>query len=152
MAQGQCNLAWCCENGKGTEQDAEKAVYWYSMDTELESMVAEIAPGRTAIALDPFKFQSLGDEKYKLAHELGHSLTGSLYRRYTPLDERGRNERRADRWAIEHLLPFPVLDSAISAGRTRPEELAEYFELPQKFIEMAVAYYTGPRGMTFSHL
>ena len=71
-------------------------VYWYSMDSDLESLVAEIVPGHTAIAIDPFKLKSLGDEKYKLAHELGHSLTGSLYRRNTPLDERGRNEQRAD--------------------------------------------------------
>ena len=70
-------------------------VYWYSM--ELESLVVETAPGETAIALDPGKLTGLGDEKYKLAHELGHSLTGALYRRNTPLDERGRCEQRADR-------------------------------------------------------
>ena len=124
-------------------------VYWYSMDSELESLVAEIAPGHTAIAIDPFKLKSLGDEKYKLAHELGHSLTGSLYRRNTPLDERGRNEQRADRWAIEHLLPFPALKAAVGDGCTQASELAERFDLPQPFIEMAVAYYTGPKGLTF---
>ncbi len=125
-------------------------VYWYSMDSDLESLVAEIVPGHTAIAIDPFKLKSLGDEKYKLAHELGHSLTGSLYRRNTPLDERGRNEQRADRWAIEHLLPFSALDQAIAAGHGTPSELAELFDLPQYFVEMAIAYYTGPKALTFT--
>lgn len=131
-------------------EEEQVPVYWYSMDSDLESLVAEIAPGQTAIALDPFKFQSIGDEKYKLAHELGHSLTGSLYQRNTPLDERGRNEERADRWAIEHLLPFPLLDRAVRAGYTTTAELAEYFELTQGFVEIAIAYYTGPKGLSFS--
>ena len=131
----------------GLAEEAHIPVYWYSMESGLESLVVETAPGRTAIAIDPLKLTGLGDEKYKLAHELGHSLTGSLYRRSTPLDERGRNEQRADRWAIEHLLPFESLEAAVSTGRTRMEELADYFQLPQNFIEMAVAYYTGPKGL-----
>ena len=130
-------------------EEEEVPVYWYSMGAELESLVVELGPGRTAIALDPGKLTSLGDEKYKLAHELGHSLTGALYRRDTPLDERGRSEQRADRWAIEHLLPFPVLEAAVLDGRTSPAELAELFELPQSFVEKAVAYYTGPKGLRF---
>ena len=126
---------------------AEVPVYWYSM--ELESLVVETAPGETAIALDPGKLTGLGDEKYKLAHELGHSLTGALYRRNTPLDERGRCEQRADRWAIEHLLPFEALEEAVRSGRDTPAELAEYFQLPQTFVEKAVAYYLGPKGLQF---
>lgn len=126
----------------------EVPVYWYIMDSALESVVVELSPGQTAIALDPLKFKDLGDEKYKLAHELGHSLTGSLYRRDTPLDEKGRNEQRADRWAIEHLLPFSALEAAVRDGRTRLSELAELFQLPQTLIEKAVAYYTGPCGLT----
>lgn len=128
---------------------AEVPVYWYSMETELESLVVETAPGETAIALDPGKLTGLGDEKYKLAHELGHSLTGALYRRNTPLDERGRCEQRADRWAIEHLLPFEALEEAVRSGRDTPAELAEYFQLPQTLVEKAVAYYLGPKGLQF---
>ncbi len=122
-------------------------VYWYTMDSPAESLVVELAPGHTAIALDPLKFKDLPDEKYKLAHELGHSATGALYRLDTPLDERGRSEQRADRWAIELLLPFQLLQETVHQGRSDPAELAEYFQLPQDFVEKAVAYYTGPRGL-----
>ncbi len=122
-------------------------VYWYAMDSAAESLVVEVAPGHTAIALDPLKFKDLSDEKYKLAHELGHSATGALYRLDTPLDERGRSEQRADRWAIELLLPFQLLQAAVHEGRSDLAELAEYFQLPQAFVEKAVAYYTGPKGL-----
>ncbi len=130
-------------------EDQEIPVYWYPMDTQMESLVVQLPGGGTVIALDPRKLKGLGDEKYKLAHELGHSLTGALYCRSTPLDERGRNEQRADRWAIEQLLPFEALKAAVASGRTRPDELAEFFTLPQSLIEKAVAYYTGPKGLSF---
>ena len=131
-------------------QQQDIPVYWYAFrDPALESLVVELEGGGFAIALDPLKLGGLGDEKYKLAHELGHGLTGSLYRRYTPLDERGRNEVRADRWAIRHLLPFEALQSAIAGGITDQQELAEYFDLPQCLIDKAIAYYTGPGGRRF---
>lgn len=130
-------------------EELDIPVYWYTMDSEVESLVVELAPGQTAIALDPLKFKDLPDEKYKLAHELGHSVTGALYRLDTPLDERGRSEQRADRWAIQRLLPFDTLRQAIHGGRDTPAELAEYFQLPQVLIEKAIAYYTGPLGLTF---
>ena len=83
-------------------------------------------------------------------HELmrGADLDEVLSR--APLDERGRNEQRADRWAIEHLLPFSALDQALAAGHGTPSELAELFDLPQYFVEMAIAYYTGPKALTFT--
>lgn len=126
-------------------------VYWYTFDDPmLESLVVELSDGSCAIALDPLKFHSLGDEKYKLAHELGHGLTGSLYLRHTPLDERGRSEQRADRWAIHKLLPFEALQEAILQGITDRQELAEYFQLPLKLINKAIDHYTGPEGRSFS--
>lgn len=126
-------------------------VYWYPLrDSPLESLVVELEDGGCAIAMDPLKLGSLGDEKYKLAHELGHGLTGSLYCRDTPLDERGRNETRADRWAIHRLLPFEDLKAALDRGITETAELAEYFQLPGTLVEKAVALYTGPEGRCFT--
>lgn len=126
-------------------------VYWYPLrDSPLESFVVELEDGGCAIAMDPLKLGSLGDEKYKLAHELGHGLTGALYCRDTPLDERGRNETRADRWAIHRLLPFEALKAALDKGITETADLAEYFQLPWSLIEKAVALYTGPEGRCFT--
>lgn len=132
-------------------QEQDVPVYCYAFrDPLLESLVVELEDGTCAIALDPLKIRSPGDEKYKLAHELGHGLTGSLYHRFTPLDERGRNEVRADRWAIRHLLPFEALQAALRAGVTGRQELAEYFDLPESLIDKAIAYYTGPAGRRLS--
>lgn len=131
-------------------QDADIPVYCYTFqDPALHSLIVELGDQQYSIALDPLKLSSLGDEKYKLAHELGHGLTGALYCRCTPLDERGRSENRADRWAIRHLLPFSALQNAISKGITDRTELAEYFDLPPELIDKAVALYTGPEGRRF---
>ena len=121
-------------------------VYWYPLGPTMESLAVELSSGEAAIAIDPGKLTGLADEKYKLAHELGHSFTGAFYCRRTPLDEKGRCEQRADRWAIEYLLPLPALKGALSTGRRTVQELAEYFDLPEPFILRAVAYYTGPKG------
>jgi hypothetical protein len=64
------------------------------------------------------------------------------------LDEKGRSEQRADRWAIECLIPFSALEAAITGGRTQLSDLADFFDLPQPFLEKAIAYYTGPKGLT----
>ena len=60
---------------------------------------------RYAIALDPWKLGSLAQETVCLAHELGHCETGSFYNQYAALDVRQRHENRADKWAIQHLIP-----------------------------------------------
>lgn len=126
-------------------------VYWYPLQApDLQSFVVQLEDGSCAIALDPWKLRSLGDEKYKLAHELGHGLTGALYCRDAPLDERGRNETRADRWAIHRLLPFEALQAALDQGIRSTADLAEYFQLPGDLIEKAVALYTGPEGRCFT--
>lgn len=132
-------------------QDQAIPVFWYSFcEPSLESLVVQTEDGGCAIALDPQKLRSLADEKYKLAHELGHGLTGSLYQCLTPLDERGRCEVRADRWAIRHLLPFEALQEAVASGITDQQSLAEYFDLPPSLIDKAISYYTGPGGRHFS--
>jgi hypothetical protein len=119
-----------------------------TMASQLECFAVLLPEDGVVIAMDPEKVHGQGDEKYKLAHELGHSLTGAFYSSATPMDEKGRAEQRADRWAIECLLPFPALEEAVASGRTQLYDLAEFFQLPQAFLEKAIAYYTGPKGLT----
>ena len=66
------------------------------------------------------------------------------------MDERGRREQRADRWAIKKLLPFEEMKAAITQGNTEIYELADYFTLPEDLIRQAIDYYTGPCGLSFS--
>ena len=97
--------------------------------------------GSCAIAIDPQQLAGETDEKMKLAHELGHCMTGSFYNIYTPLDNRQQHESRANRWAYQHLVPVEELARAFHRGVTEPWELAEYFSVPEDFLRGAVAYY-----------
>ncbi len=76
-----------------------------------------------------------------LAHEVGHCKTGSFYNINNRLDVRAKRERRADRWAIEYLIPIKKLKAAMRAGYTEYWDLAEFFNVTEPFIHKAVDYY-----------
>lgn len=80
-------------------------------------------------------------ERVHLAHELGHCATGSFYNIYAAVDSRRRHEYRADKWAIETLIPVEALDDAIAGGLTEMWELAERFGVTEEFMRKAVCYY-----------
>lgn len=98
--------------------------------------------GTCFIAIDPFKLKSGKDERMKLAHEMGHCCTGSFYNKYAACDIRQKHENRANRWAIEQLIPETELDNAIASGCTNIFDLAEYFDVTEDFMRMAVCWYT----------
>ncbi len=98
--------------------------------------------GDCYIAIDPFRLHTNADEKVKLAHELGHCMTGSFYNRYAAVECRQKHENRADRWAIRRLIPQNDLDNAIADGITEIWELAEYFGVSEDFVKKAVCLYT----------
>lgn len=98
--------------------------------------------GACFIAIDPYKLSSQQDERMKLAHELGHCMTGSFYNQYAAVDCRQRHENRADKWAIQRMITEYDLQSAVDLGITEPWELAEHFDVPEDFIRKAICYYT----------
>lgn len=93
------------------------------------------------IAIDPFQLSSFQDEKLKLAHELGHCMTGSFYNRYSGLDVRQKQENRADKWAIEEVIGEDELNEAVSEGYTELWELADYFNVSEDFMKKAICWY-----------
>lgn len=97
--------------------------------------------GSCAVAIDPFGLNSTKDEKIRLAHELGHCVTGSFYNRYSDFDIKARSEYKADKWAIKKLIPKDELQAAFEQGYTEPWNLAEYFNVTEEFIIKAVNYY-----------
>ena len=98
------------------------------------------------VGIDP----SLSDieEKIHLAHEVGHCVTGSMYNLYAPLDNRAKHENRADAWAIKKLIPIKKLTAAVKKGYER-WELAEIFNVSDKFLEKAIKYYYD-KGVDFN--
>lgn len=81
------------------------------------------------------------EKKVHLAHEIGHCETGAFYNMYSPIDNRGKNERKADVWAIKKLLSKQKLMKAFQSGITEIWELAEEFSLTEDFIRKAYNYY-----------
>lgn len=81
------------------------------------------------------------EEKTNLAHELGHCATSSFYNIQTPILTRGKCERRADEWAIKKLVPRNKLKKAIREGNTEPWQLADYFDVEERLILLALEYY-----------
>ena len=97
--------------------------------------------GDCYIAIDPYKLRSPQEEREKLAHELGHCITGSFYSIHTAVDNRQRHENRADKWAVKQLIPVGELDAAVASGCTELWELAEHFGVTEQFMRKAVCYY-----------
>ena len=97
--------------------------------------------GSCYIALDPAKIRDETDERSKLAHELGHCLTGAFYNQYSNYDCRQKHENRADKWAVKQLIPVEELDEAVAAGHTEIWDLAEHFGVTEDLARKAVCYY-----------
>lgn len=97
--------------------------------------------GDCFIAIDPQRITNEDDERLKLAHELGHCLTGAFYNRYSDFDCRQRHENTADKWAISQLVSVDDLDNAVAEGYTEFWELADLFGVTEDFLKKAVCYH-----------
>lgn len=97
--------------------------------------------GSCAIGMDPGLENAGSRERVHLAHELGHCVTGSFYNIHATVDHRQRHENRADKWAVQKLIPVSALDDAVASGCTELWELAEHFGVTEAFMRKAVCYY-----------
>ena len=97
--------------------------------------------GNCTIGMDPGVLDGGVQERVHLGHELGHCVTGSFYNIYAAVDNRRRHENRADKWAIQQLIPVEQLDDAVATGCTELWELAEKFGVTESFVRKAVCYY-----------
>lgn len=105
------------------------------------SMSIMLDSGECRIGMDPRLRHRESQERVHLSHELGHCVTGSFYNIYAPLDCRQRHENRANKWAIQALIPVDDLDQAIADGCTEIWELAERFQVTEDFMRKAVCWY-----------
>lgn len=98
--------------------------------------------GKCYIAIDPQKIKGECDERSKMAHELGHCMTGSFYNQYAAVDSRQRHENQADKWAVKQLVSESALDEAVANGNTEIWQLAELFGISIPLMQKAVCLYT----------
>ena len=116
-------------------------VDWIPM-SRATSLSIPLPDGSYAIAIDPWKMDTLGQETVCLAHELGHCRTGSFYNRLATLDIRQKHENRADKWAVRHLISADQLDDAVANGYDTLWDLAEHFGVTEDFMRKVVCWYT----------
>ena len=116
-------------------------VYHFPLPT-VGSVSVMDAAGQCSIGLDLPHRRSRNELRVRLAHELGHCVTGSFYNRYSPADNRKRYENRADRWAVGRLIAREELDEAVAEGHTELWDLADYFGVDETFLKKAVCLYT----------
>ena len=105
------------------------------------SMSVMLEDGKCFIGMDDDLRDGGVQERVHLSHELGHCVTGSFYNIYAAVDYRQRHENRADKWAIQALIPVEAMDDAIAEGCTEVWELAERFQVTEDFIRKAVCFY-----------
>jgi len=115
-------------------------VIGYAMP-ENGSMSVMLEDGRCFVGMDDSIRDGGVQERVHLSHELGHCATGSFYNIYAAVDHRQRHENRANKWAIQALLPVEALDDAIAEGCTEVWALAERFQVTEDFIRKAVCFY-----------
>ena len=81
------------------------------------------------------------EEKSVLAHEIGHCIKGAFYNYKCKYDIKSKYEYKADKWAIQNIIPFDELESALRSGNTEIWSLAEYFGVTYDFMNKAVELY-----------
>lgn len=81
------------------------------------------------------------EELARTAHELGHCETGAFYNRYSKHNVISKLEYKADKWAVQELVPYDELREAFEKGYTEKWQLAELFGVTEQLIERAVYIY-----------
>lgn len=97
--------------------------------------------GQYGVFMDFGNIHSGAEELVAVAHEGGHIATGATHKVNSPFDLVEKHEHKADRWAIEKLIPEEELDEAVAAGCTEMWQLAEHFAVTEEFMRKAVCWY-----------
>jgi hypothetical protein len=113
---------------------------WFSL-SRAKSLSMPLPNGGYGIAIDPWKMETVAEEKCCIAHEAGHCMTGSFYNQYATCDLVARHENRADKWAIRTLVPKDRLEKAAKDGYLNLWELSEQFGVTEDFMKKAVCLY-----------
>lgn len=93
------------------------------------------------IAIDRTKFETEAAFKTALAHEIGHVETGSFYSTLTPFYTRAKCEYKANKKAIQMLIPRDRFNHAVKNGYNEVWQLAEYFDVTEQFVRRACCLY-----------
>ena len=117
-------------------------VRFYHWDLEDQQAATIELNGQYAIFMDFDNIHTSAEERVVVAHEGGHVVTGATHRVSSPFDLVAKHEYKADKWAVEQLVPAGELDAAVARGYTDLHSLAEHFGVTVPFMEKAVSLHT----------
>lgn len=117
-------------------------VRFYHWDLGEERAATIEMDGRYAIFMDFANIPTAADELVAVAHEGGHVSTGATHRVSSPYDLISKHEYKADKWAVQRLIPAEALDRAVADGYTDLYALADYFNVTVPFMKKAVCLHT----------
>lgn len=121
--------------------DREGIALYRAQLPHTKSVSVAIGKDYYAIGVDTAPWESEAEERSHVAHELGHCVCDAFYRPYENLECRGKQEYRANRWAIRKLMPWRQLRAALRSGVTDTWSLAEYFRVTEDFVRIALDHY-----------
>ncbi len=119
--------------------DEKIEVIYYDMRT-YDAATVEIN-GNYGIFIDRNKIKNSHDEFMALSHEYGHCKSGATHKLYSPYQLIEQHENRANRAAVREILPYEKLINAVNKGNTEVWQIAEYLDMPEEFIKMAIDLY-----------
>ena len=99
------------------------------------------ADDKYAVFVDVGDFSHISERAFAEAHECGHVATGTVHALGSPLDLIGRQELKANRWAVHKFLPLYKIKKAMLSGYTEAWQLAELFDFDERFIRIALYVY-----------
>lgn len=103
-----------------------------------------------AIALNYNRIGTYIDEKYVLAEKFGHYYSAATYSPYCQdFQLISKQERKAKKWAYSTLIPFDALKRAFQKGILETYDLAEYFEVSEKFMYHCLSFYLQKYGSLY---
>lgn len=93
------------------------------------------------IIIDQTQLKGQNDEFMALAHEYGHCESGTTHKLYSDFQLIGQHENRANRTAVYEFLPVEKIKDAFKHKYFEYWEIAEYLDMPEPFIIMAIEIY-----------
>lgn len=111
----------------------------FTADCPASGSMSLLDDGKCYIAVDSATKPNELLERH--AHEIGHCIKGAFYNRYSHFDIISRHEARADKWAVEKLIPKEELKRAIEQNNDTIYLLAEYFGVSEDFMIKACKHY-----------
>ena len=119
---------------------------------DIIAMAAKYPSGRKIVGLlnfsaidSPFYYSDRKKRAYTklecLAHEIGHCMEDAFYGANDSYVFRCKQEARAEKWAIQYVIPFDNLCQAVKEGNKELWELSEYFNVSENFVKQAIQYY-----------